>query len=74
MIHLFMLFWNLQAVMGIEQTFVFGFSGGKKRKKEKEKKKPMSVWVNVGSENGSSDGGRQGLGWLHDLILGGDEF
>ena len=34
----------------------------------------MSVWVNVGSENGSSDGGRQGLGWLHDLILGGDEF
>jgi hypothetical protein len=29
-----MLFWNLQAVMGIEQTFVFGFSDGEKKKKK----------------------------------------
>jgi hypothetical protein len=48
-----MLFWNLQVVMGIEQTFVFGLSSVKKKKKNKL----VSVWVNAGSENGSSHGG-----------------
>jgi hypothetical protein len=38
MIHLFTLLWNLQAVLGIEHNFVFGFSGGKKEKKKKSEK------------------------------------
>jgi hypothetical protein len=42
--------------MGIEQIFVFGFFGEKK-------KKTVSVWINAGSENDSSDGGATGT-WV----------
>jgi hypothetical protein len=59
MIHLFMLFWNLQAeswVLNRPLYLVFPVE-------KKKKNKPVSVWVNAGSENGSSDGGATGT-WV----------